>query len=188
VLKYIVPRIALADVPAIIAVTAVGGIVAGAYGVIHDQVTYSISAEYFTRLKFDQFRYADLGLGERVFVGTIGFLATWWVGCIMAWFLARRLIPSQPRPVAYRQIRAAFGCVFAICLLFGALAFVYGVLREPAPEYSSLSVPPPDIDDIRAFVRVSHIHSASYLGGVIGFILALVTIRPHRESIASTGG
>jgi hypothetical protein len=32
-----------------------GALIAGLYGVVHDQITYSMSPEYFTRLKFFQF-------------------------------------------------------------------------------------------------------------------------------------
>ena len=53
-----------------------GSLLAGVYGIIHDQITYSISPEYFTRLKFSQFHYADFGFPPRVFVAEIGFLAT----------------------------------------------------------------------------------------------------------------
>jgi len=55
----------------------VGAVMASVYGVMHDQFTYSISPEYFTRLKFLQFQYADFGLPARFFVAEIGFLATW---------------------------------------------------------------------------------------------------------------
>ena len=92
-------------------VAVVGAIVAGIYGVLHDQLTYSISPEYFTNLKFKQFHYADFGLGDRVFVSCIGFLATWWVGLIIARFLARRFIPDQPRVIAYRKILKAVAVV-----------------------------------------------------------------------------
>src|SRR5512137_2235558 len=88
-LKYLVPRIALTDLPSMFAVALIGALVAGGYGVLHDQVTYSIAPEYFTNLKFKQFHFANLGLGDRVFVSAVGFLATWWVGLIAAWFLAR---------------------------------------------------------------------------------------------------
>ena len=44
----------------------VGALIAGVYGVFHDQITYSISPEYFTRLKFLQFHYADFGFPARV--------------------------------------------------------------------------------------------------------------------------
>lgn len=92
--RYLVPRIAFCDLPPMIAATACGGVLAGLYGIVHDQLTYSIGPEYFTKLKFEQFRWANLGLPPRVLVAEIGFLATWWVGAIAAWFLARRLIPG----------------------------------------------------------------------------------------------
>ena len=63
--------------PAMLGYALLGSLVAGVYGIIHDQVTYSISTEYFTRLKFSQFHYANFGFRPRVFVGEIGFLATW---------------------------------------------------------------------------------------------------------------
>jgi hypothetical protein len=73
---------------------AVGAVLAGFYGVVHDQVTYSISPEYYTCLKFSQFRYADFGLPARVFVAEIGFMASWWVGFVAGWFIARITVPA----------------------------------------------------------------------------------------------
>ena len=103
-LKYLVPQIALGDLPSMCGVALIGAVIAGVYGVLHDQITYAISPEYFTHMKFKQFHFADVGLGDRVFVATIGFLAASSVGLIIAWFLARRLIPHQPRSDAYRQV------------------------------------------------------------------------------------
>jgi hypothetical protein len=179
-LKYVIPQMSLANVPPTIGAALIGAIIAGAYGILHDQVTYTIAPEYFTRLKFRQFHYADLGLGNREFVATIGFLATWWVGFISAWFLARRLIPGQPRDQAYRQIRAGLGCIIACGFLFGLIGYAYGLWRGPNADYSSwdLTFSALDITDHWAFVRVAYIHNAGYLGGLVGLIIALVAIRP----------
>ena len=43
----------------------VGAVLAGCYGALHDQISYTISPEYFTKVKFEQFRYADFGCGNR---------------------------------------------------------------------------------------------------------------------------
>src|SRR5690242_10176342 len=110
-LRFLIPRIALRDLGPMIGVAVVGAIVAGVYGMLHDQITYTISPEYFTKLKFDQFAYAEFGFSERVFVAEIGFLATWWVGFFSAWFLARRLVPDQPRPRAFRQIAVGLAII-----------------------------------------------------------------------------
>jgi hypothetical protein len=130
--KYIYPQIAWADLPITCGIALTGALLGGMYGIVHDEITYSISPEYFTHLKFAQFHYADLGLGNRFFAATIGFLATAGVGLVGAWFLARRLIPSQPRRQAYRQIGQGFACVFVCGVCAAALGFAYGLWRGPA--------------------------------------------------------
>ena len=181
-LKYLIPRIALTDLPPMIGIAILGSVVGGLYGVFHDQITYSISPEYFTKMKFAQFQYANFGLGDRVFVATIGFLATWWVGMFAGWFLARRLIPRQPRHTAYRQIRAGIWCIFTCGLSFGAIGYLYGLWRGPEADYSSWrwAFQQFNITDTWAFVRVAYIHNASYLGGLVGLVVALIATRPHR--------
>lgn len=132
-LRFLIPRIALRDLPPMITVAVV---VAGIYGIVHDQITYTISPEYFTKLKFDQFHYADIGLSDRVFVAAIGFLATWWVGFFCAWFLVRHLIPEQPRSHALRQISIGVAIVFVCALLSATIGFGYGLWRGPSADYS----------------------------------------------------
>jgi len=80
------PKLRLDLLRRMLGYAVLGALIAGCYGVLHDQITYSISAEYFTRLKFLQFHYADFRFPARVFVAEIGFLATWWVGLIAGWF------------------------------------------------------------------------------------------------------
>lgn len=180
--KYLVPRIQGSDLRPMVVVASAGAIIAGAYGICHDQITYSISPEYFTRFKFKQFHYADVGFSERIFVTEIGFLASCWVGLVIAWFLARRLIPGQPRGYAYRQIAKGFAIVFACGFVFGLLGFGYGLWRGPNGDYLDWEFVTQHLGltDIWSFVRVAYIHNASYLGGLVGFIVALIVIRPNR--------
>ena len=103
-----------------------GAFVAGFYGVLHDQITYSISPEYFTRMKFLQFHYADFGLPPRVFVAEIGFLATWWVGLIAGWFLARVAVPAFPGRSARAPILQGFAIMFASALSAALVGFLLG--------------------------------------------------------------
>jgi predicted permease len=138
-------------------------------------------------VKFKQFHYADLGLGNRVFAATIGFLATSLVGIVAAWFLARRLIPEQPRSDAVAQIAWGFGIIFACALLVGLIGFAYGLWRGPNAKYGAWewAFHRYDIKDRWSFVRVAYIHNSSYLGGALGLILALAFLRPKRASSAA---
>ena len=159
-----------------------GAIVAGVYGILHDQVSYSISQEYFTRLKFLQFHYADFGWSQRVFVAEIGFLATWWVGFFAAWFIARVTVPAFPRPVAFRYSLHGFVIVFAVALAGFIVGYLLGALH--GPDYSAWDdlAEALGILDVPSFVRVAYIHNASYLGGLIGLVAAIVYVRRRRNT------
>jgi len=182
-LRFIIPRIALNDLWPMIIVAVCGALVAGGYGIVHDQMTYAISEEYFSKLKFDQFRWADVGLPDRLFVAEIGFLATWWVGFFCAWFLGRRVIPNQPRRRAVGQVANGCAIVFVSTLLCGIVGFGYGLWRGPEADYSYWEQTLYDlgIEQKWAFIRVAYIHIASYVGGLTGLVLALVFVRPVKK-------
>ena len=101
----------------------------------------------------------------------------------IAWFLARRLIPNQPRRRAIGQIATGFAIVLGCGILFTALGYGYGIWRGPDADYSDWlwATRHYSITDIWAFVRVAYIHNASYLGGLIGLIIALLTLRPDQS-------
>lgn len=189
-LKYLVPRIAWRDLPPMFGMACVGAVIASVYGILHDQITYTIGPEYFTKFKFKQFHYADFGFGNRIFAACIGVLATWWVGFVIAWFLSRQLIPNRDRKIAYRAILNGFFIVFACCIISGAIGYTYGAWRGPDADYSDWApfVKVFQITDTWAFVRVAYIHNASYLGGVLGFIIALFVVRPAENSLQFNSG
>src|SRR3982751_3444371 len=54
--------------------------VTGLYGIVHNQVSYTVAPEYFTKFKFRQFGFTDIPLPERVRASMVGFLASWWMG------------------------------------------------------------------------------------------------------------
>jgi hypothetical protein len=154
-------------------------LVAGAYGVLHDEVTYSISKEYFTRLKFLQFHYANFGLPPRFFVAEIGLLATWWVGFVAGWFHARVVVPAFPVVEARSHIFRGFAIILSCAFVASLLGFGLGLLRGPNADYSSWQgfVTTRGVVDLPRFVRVAYIHNASYLGGLVGLIIALLCLK-----------
>ena len=74
----------------IIAISA--SLIAGIYGILHDQISYTVSPEYYTKFKFIQFNLANENNIEkiknpRILVSIVGFLATWWFGLILGFIL-----------------------------------------------------------------------------------------------------
>ena len=162
-----------------------GAFIAGDYGVLHDQLTYSISPEYFTRLKFLQFHYADFGFPPRVFVAEIGFLATWWVGLIAGWFLARVAVPAFPAKKARSGVLRGFVIMLTGGLLAALVGFLLGLRLGPDSDLSAWQgfVTMRGVVDLPSFVRVAYIHNASYLGGFLGLIVALLHLRRLKQQM-----
>lgn len=149
-----------------------GAMIAGCFGILHDQITYTISPEYFTRMKFSQFRTADFGLPPRVFVAEIGFLATWWVGLIGAWFLGRIAVRKFNRPWA--AVRLALVFVMLVASAFGISGYFWGNLfAESTPGWDE-ALETLYVVDVPSFNRVAGIHVGSYLGALVGWVLAMV--------------
>ena len=180
-MNLLYPKFPLALLPAFFRYAVVGALLAGLYGVVHDQVTYSISPEYFTRLKFAQFHYADFGLPARVFVAEIGFLATWWVGLIAGWFIARVAVPACSPPEALRRCARGFLIVIASGFAATIIGYVLGLLHRSDYSAWESMASRLGIVDLPSFVRVAYIHNASYLGGLIGLVTAVIYLRRQKR-------
>lgn len=66
-----------------------GFVMISLYGAIHDQISYTVSPEYFIEFKFRQFNYINLPLNIRGLVSVIGIIKIWWFGDLCDWFFAR---------------------------------------------------------------------------------------------------
>jgi hypothetical protein len=177
------PKIRLSLLPTMLGYAALGSLFAGAYGVLHDEVTYSICPEYFTRLKFSQFHYANFGWPTRIFVAEIGFLATWWVGFFSAWFIARITVPALSRTAALRYNIRGFVIIVMMALAASFVGFTLSQLH--GPDYSAWQdlTASLGVVDVPGFVKVAYIHNTSYLGGLIGLIVALIYVRTLRNKL-----
>ena len=188
IMKYIIPQISRHDFLDMFKISLLGAVLGGTYGILHDQVSFTISPEYFTKFKYNQFDYADFGLPDRIFVAEIGALATWWVGFFCVWFLARRLLPHQPRPLAYRQIILGFALVGVFAVGAGLVGLLYGIwvdLPTEAPHWAH-AFRTLDIRQPENFIRVAYLHNASYLGGIVGLLTALFIFKPSIQKEKET--
>jgi hypothetical protein len=176
------PTFKLQFLPRMLGIAFIGALIGGLYGILHDQITYSISHEYFTKLKFNQFNYANFGFPTRIFVSEVGFLATWWVGFFSAWFLARIAVPVWPAQIALKKCLFGFSIIFTLALLAASSGYFLGIYHSA--DYSNWQdlCDTLKITDIPDFVRVAYIHNASYIGGFIGLIISIFFLRHLKKS------
>lgn len=145
--------------------------IAGTYGIFHDQITYTISSEYYTLFKFDQFGINEWGISnERVKVGFVGFLATWWVGLTLGIVYALVSLFFNSKKVLKATLKSVFLNI-GITVIFGFLGFIWGASFLRA-ENLNWYIPDETIN-VQNFINVGSIHNFGYLGGLFGLFLGV---------------
>lgn len=148
-----------------------GCLIAGTYGALHDQISYTASPDYFHAFKFIQFRISP-HLQDRLGAAIVGWTATWWMGPIIGvpLLVVGLIIPGWR---AYlRCVLTAYGVAALTALLIGvgALAAAYATLT---PDNLPAFAFPEGVNDRVAFARVGIMHNFSYFGGGVGMLTGL---------------
>lgn len=151
-----------------------GALVAGIFGAVHDQVTYWISPEYFTRMKFDQFRMEDGRFSGPARAAGVGFLGTWWIGMAAAWFMARQHFRSGGADTLWPHLFQSMVLMMGVALGSGSAGYLIGpVLLADRPGWME-ALRSLQVEDTGSFLRVAGIHLGSYMGAILGFLLAML--------------
>jgi hypothetical protein len=157
------------------------------YGIIHDQITYTISPEYYTKFKFIQFGIAEWGMGENIGtekapeiilrnpkfgVSIVGFFATWWVGLFIGFILGLLGLIHRDAKTMFKETIKSFVITIIITFLTGFIGLIYGkftlALNPPRWRF------PENLIDQSNFIAVGSMHNYSYLGGLIGLVGGIV--------------
>jgi hypothetical protein len=146
----------------------------GVFGALHDQISYSVSSEYFTKFKFRQFGLIDPAIPDRVRALEVGFLASWWMGislgilCGSAGFIQRT--PALMWSALNFSLLVAIGTTAVAA--FAGLAYGWEQTREiDITTYRGWFVPP-NVVNLRRFPCAGYMHNAAYFGG--GFSIVMV--------------
>ena len=129
-------------------------ILAGIYGIIHSQISNTVSPEYFTKFKFREFGFADLPLPERVRASMVGFLASWWMGIPIGLLVGAAGFMQQGHRRMLKVSLSSFGVAVIFTLLFGLCGLLYGVYQARTinvSEYQSWFIPF-DVTNLRRFL------------------------------------
>ena len=150
-------------------------LLAGFYGIIHDQITYSISPEYFTKFKYRQFGFEPEWFGgHRQTVAAIGFLATWWTGLFIGISLGLVSLFFPDHKTMIAVLKKAIRLLLMITVVTGVAGFLYGKFYLAKTGVGWWL--PEDLADKSSFIIVGSIHNFSYLGGAIGLLVAIVCL------------
>jgi hypothetical protein len=151
-------------------------LMAGLYGALHNQISYTVSPEYFTRFKFEQFHIL-MGTPQRLGAAIVGWGAAWWMGVIISAVLlpVSRRCWQEPDYVA--RVLRAYWAVTGTALLCGMLALLAGYALLDADNAGEFRPYGNEIQDHVAFARAGLMHNCSYLGGVLGIAAGVVVLK-----------
>jgi hypothetical protein len=147
-----------------------GCIISGLYGALHDQLTYTLSPDYFHAFKFIAFHIPQ-SLHNRAGAALVGWQATWWMGVLIGLpVLTLGLIVPDWRYYVKHSL-AAFAVVALTALAVGLGALGYSYISIDADHLPSYDFPL-GVDQV-AFSRVGMMHNFSYIGGFVGILTAM---------------
>ena len=164
----------------IILVALIASAIAGIYGVINDQITFSISSEYYTKFKFIQFNLAnenniDKIKFPRIFVAIVGFLATWWFGLVLGFILGLFNLIQTSWQKLFKVSFNALLIAILVTFITGILGLFYGFFflsHQPRSNFEGWFIPY-NLENFRNFIAVGSMHNFSYIGAILGLIVAI---------------
>ncbi|WP_299248540.1 hypothetical protein [uncultured Cytophaga sp.] len=152
-----------------IALLILAPVLASFYGFIHDQMTFSISEEFFTKFRFNNYEFPH-SWHPRVRAGMIGMLNAWQTGIPFGIVLtAVGRIHRNTRKLLFYTFYT-FVLTFTMASLFSIIAAYMPIPTDIAIARQSM---PEDILDPIAFQRVVQINNFGYVGGIIGMLLGI---------------
>ncbi len=157
---------------------------AGLYGVLHNQISYTVAPVYFHEFKFIQFHIAS-EFHDRIGAAFVGVRASWWMGLLIG-------LPVGLVGIWVKGFKAMVSAQFKAAMIVVIVALLTGlvVLGAALMAFDATNLPVATIrgvSDPVAFAQAGAMHDASYLGGGIGMVVALVyltvaVVRSHRTT------
>jgi hypothetical protein len=167
----------------LIGIIIAGCLVAGLYGIIHDQLTYTISPEYYTKFKFYQFGLTDERT-EAVFafprfqVSLVGFMSTWWVGVPIAFILGLFSLHSDRRTMVDIAIKG-ISVTILVAFFNGLYGLYWGytyLANQPRENFGRRWFIPENLVDFPSFVAVGSMHNEGYIGAFYGLFVGIAYV------------
>lgn len=145
-------------------------VAAGLFGVVHDQISYTVSSEYYTRFKFLQFRVQCGALPYRFCVAQVGWVATWWMGLLLGLLTGLPALFYRTARSMLRHLWFSLFLAMAVALLCALAGLAYGWWQTrngvDMSQYAGWFVPQ-GLRDLRRFICVGYMHNAAYWGGAL---------------------
>jgi MFS family permease len=158
-------------------------ILAAGCGILHDELVFYISPEYYTRYKFPQMGYS-ISLTDEDWknVALIGFSASWWVGLVCGLLIGAMSYIYTNYENMRTAIFVAVTIVFTVALFSSLLGYFYGLFYL---QYRNVSWSvPEDLMDRNGYIIAGSMHRFIYPGTAAGLAIAVYYMFRNKSILA----
>ena len=165
----------------IILVALIASAIAGIYGVINDQITFTISSEYYTKYRFLQYNLVQVEgdsriIHPRVLVVLIAFLSTWWFPLISGLIIIIfNLIQNTWKMLLKTSVLAMLISIL-ITVFSAIIGFILGSLiisKLPKYYFADWCFIPDKLNDYENYITAGTMDVFNSFGGFLGLIVAI---------------
>lgn len=144
-------------------------VLASLYGFLHDQITFSISEEFFTKFRFNDYVMPHTW-HPRAKAGMIGIMNAWKTGIPFGIILTAvgRIHKNTHKLMVY-----TFYTYLVTFFMTAAFSLIAIYMPAPAEMVELVKTMPANITDPIAFQRVVRINNFGYVGGIIGMLMGI---------------
>jgi hypothetical protein len=148
---------------------------AGCFGAFHNQISYTVSPEYFTQFKFHQFNIGE-AVPHRIGAARVGWQASWWMGLVIGVVLIPAGLAIKGTWEYFWGMIRVFAVVTVTTLAVGLLALAFASFTISSESTAQAVRYGNEIANDAAFNRAGTMHNFSYLGGLLGIITGALSI------------
>lgn len=141
-------------------------LVAALYGLVHNQVSYTLGPSYFHDFKFQQFGLPGW-LENRLGASWVGILASWWMGALIGLIIGLVCLQAKDADHMQQVFKSSAYVVVWSALISGVLGLLFVLLT------TSIETVPGDIlalgvaQPVR-FWWAGQLHNFTCMGGLFG--------------------
>ncbi len=144
----------------------IGTLAACVYGILHDQITYSISEEFYTKIRFAQ---NEIPQSESWWgVTKVAVLNTWKIGLIISFTLSCTGLIHPTNKALFKYTVQAFFISMGVAAVLTSIGYLNGLFNQNALEKLPNTILHKD-----DFLLVQSIHNFTYIGGLIGMFVGI---------------
>lgn len=157
------------------------------FGIFNDQITVTISPEYYSVFKHEQFalvleQFGLIDAPTRVQAVVIGTVATWWYGLFLGIVLGICGMIGRCSPISTRGYLRAVAWVMLVTLGISFASGTIAFILEPAIKPDVVHWPfLTGIQNTRAAFAVGWWHNGAYLGALVATTMASLRVQKQRR-------